>query len=418
MLLDRRQVRLLLPLGLGMALSLAGDSTMYAVLPNQVDAVGISLGVVGILLGANRLIRIPGNLLAGAFNDRLGRRRLFLTGLFLGVLSTVSYSLAHGFWPLLAGRLLWGTAWALINVGGYTMIVDCSTLADRGRMTGFYQVAFMLGLAVSPLLGGTLTDALGFRPALAICAAVSAVGLVVAILALPQTGAPAGRASPETGTALHRRQFAALVGGLWRLDRQILRADYIYLVTLFVSSGVLMSTISLYVKQRVGPTVSLGGVVVGVSSAGGMMLTLRAVLGMLAGPVAGGLSDRCRNRWWVVRGGILLGVVGFLMLALSAGLWAVPLGVALVALSAGALVAVLAAIVGDRATEARQGMTMGGLATAGDIGSATGPLLAYALAPALELRWVYLLCAVALASGLLAAVEWGHARMPRRWTER
>jgi DHA1 family inner membrane transport protein len=407
MLLDRQQVRLLLPLGLGMALSLTGDSTMYAVLPNQVEVVGISLAWVGVLLGANRLIRIPGNLLAGALNDRLGRRRLFLTGLFLGVLSTASYSLARGFLPLLAGRLLWGTAWALINVGGYTMTVDCSTPADRGRMTGFYQVAFMLGLAVSPLLGGTLTDALGFRPALAICAAVSAVGLVVAILALPQTGAPAGRASPGTGTGLHRRQLAALVGGLRRLDRQILRADYIYLVTLFVSSGVLMSTISLYIKQRVGPTVSLGGAVVGVSSVGGMMLTLRAVLGMLAGPLAGSLSDRCRNRWWVVRGGILLGVVGFLTLALSAGLWAVPVGVALVALSAGALVAVLAAIVGDRATEARQGITIGGLATAGDIGSATGPLLAYALAPALELRWVYLLCAVVLASGLLAAAGRG-----------
>jgi MFS family permease len=406
-LFNHRQARLLLPLGLGMALSLTGDSTMYAVLPNQVEAVGISLGVVGVLLGANRLIRIPGNLLAGALNDRLGRRQLFLTGLFLGVLSTASYSLARGFWPLLAGRLLWGTAWALINVGGYTMIVDCSTPADRGRMTGFYQVAFMLGLAVSPLLGGTLTDALGFRPAVAICAAVSAAGLVVAILALPQTGAPAGGAPPGTGTGLHRQQFAVLVGGLRRLDRQILRADYIYLVTLFVSSGVLMSTISLYIRQRVGPTVSLGGVVVGVSSVGGMMLTLRAVLGMLAGPVAGSLSDWCRNRWWVVRGGILLGVVGFLTLALSAGLWAVPLGVALVALSAGALVAVLAAIVGDRATEARQGMTMGGLATAGDIGSATGPLLAYALAPVLELRWVYLLCAVVLASALLAAAGWG-----------
>jgi MFS family permease len=403
MLLNRQQARLLLPLGLGMALSLTGDSTLYAVLPNQIDVVGISLASVGILLGANRLIRIPGNLLTGALNDRLGRRRLFLAGLFLGVLSTISYTLARGFWPLLAGRLLWGTAWALINVGGYTMVVDRSTPADRGRMTGFYQMAFMFGLAVSPLLGGTLTDALGFRTALVICAAVSAVGLGVAIVALPETRSPADEPRRPRATGPQPRQVVEWIAALGRLDPQVLRADGIYLVTLFVNSGVLMSTVSLYLKERVGAGISLAGVLIGVSSLGGVMLAARAVLGMVAGPVAGVVSDWCRSRWWVVRGAILLGVVGFLTLSLPSGWWAVPAGVALVSLSGGALAAALTAQVGDLAVGNRQGTIMGGLAAAGDIGSATGPLLAYALIPVMGMRGIYLLCAGLLALGLLAS---------------
>jgi MFS family permease len=411
--MNRRQARLLLPLGLGMALSLTGDSTLYAVLPNQTDAVGIPLAAVGVLLGANRLIRIPGNLLAGALNDRLGRRRLFLLGLVLGIVSTLSYSVARGFWPLLGGRLLWGTAWALINVGGYTMVVDSSTPADRGRMTGLYQMAFMLGLAISPLLGGTLTDAVGFRPALGICAAVSGIGLGAALAGLPETRSPAKEARGGRRDGMRRRQMAAWLGSLRQVDRQILRAALIYLITLFVSSGVLMSTVSLYVKERVGSSVSVAGLVIGVSSVGGMMLTLRAVLGMLAGPVAGTVSDRCRSRWWVVRGGMVGGVAGFVTLALVDDLWAVPLGMALVSLSAGALVATVPALVGDLAPGGRQGMTMGGLATAGDIGSATGPLLAYALAPVVSLRWVYLLCATVLVLGLLAATGPGRLAAPR-----
>jgi MFS family permease len=134
------------------------------------------------------------------------------------------------------------------------------------------------------------------------------------------------------------------------------------------------------------------------------MLALRASLGILGGPVAGILSDRLGNRWPVVRIGILVGVTGFATLALARGLWAVPVGVALVSLSAGALIAVLAAVVGDQAAGKRSGTAIGGVATAGDIGSATGPLLAYALAPVLDLRQIYLLCAVALASGLLATI--------------
>ncbi|NIV32340.1 MAG: hypothetical protein GWN58_23725, partial [Anaerolineae bacterium] len=47
MMVNRSQLRLLVPLGIAMGLSLTGDSTMYAVLANQIDVLGITLGVVG-----------------------------------------------------------------------------------------------------------------------------------------------------------------------------------------------------------------------------------------------------------------------------------------------------------------------------------------------------------------------------------
>ena len=59
-LLARRQARLLLPLGMAIALLLTGRSTLYAVLSNQTTVVRISLGAVGVVLGADRLIRIQG----------------------------------------------------------------------------------------------------------------------------------------------------------------------------------------------------------------------------------------------------------------------------------------------------------------------------------------------------------------------
>ena len=417
----------MLPLGAAMALSLTGDLTMYAVLANQTEVLGIGLAVVGILLGVNRLIRIPGNLLAGALNDRLdpglGRRRLFLLGLCLGILSTLSYGLVRGFWPLLAGRLLWGTAWALINVTGYTMVLDWSTSSDRGRMVGFYQMAFMLGLAFSPLLGGTLTDTVGLRLALRICAGVSTLGLVIAFLALPETRPPQEEQRKKSGTGPLLLRMEARAAIWWQnlkscpshgvrrsigqVDRQILLAGYIYLVTLFVSSGIMMSTIALFLQQRWGSSITFNGLAIGVASLAGMLLAMRAFAGMLAGPLAGTLSDHLRNRWPVVRLGILLGAAGFVTLALLFQVWAVLLGVALVALSSGTLATSLAAIVGDLAKSEQKGRTIGGLATAGDIGSAAGPLVAFALVAVIDLRWIYLLSALALASALIATVGQG-----------
>jgi MFS family permease len=134
------------------------------------------------------------------------------------------------------------------------------------------------------------------------------------------------------------------------------------------------------------------------------MLALRSALGIVAGPVAGIVSDRLGNRWPIVRGGLLLGAAGFVVLALLASVGAVPAGVALISLSAGALAATVTALVGDLAKGQHQSLTMGGLATAGDIGSALGPVFGFSLAVALDLRWVYLACAVALGSGLLATL--------------
>lgn len=407
MALSRQQLRLLLPLGTAMALSLTGDSTMYAVLANQIDVVGISLAVVGVLLGVNRMIRIPGNLAAGALYDRSRRRPLFLIGLTLGILSTLSYGLVRGFWPLLLGRMLWGVAWSLINVGGYTMILDRSTALDRGRMTGLYQMAFMLGLTISPILGGALTDALGFRQAVRVCALVSSFGLAVALVALPETRPQGDAGADRAWEGPSRQRLRDWVGGLRLVDRRILVASYIYFVTLFVSSGVLMSTLALHLERRWGTEISLAGAVVGVTSLAGVMLGLRALLGIVAGPVAGVLSDRLGDRWPVVRGSLLMAAGGFLVLALLGSVGAVPAGVAAVSLGAAALAATLAAIVGDLAREGRQGVTMGGLATAGDIGSALGPPLAFALAVTLDLRWVYLICVLALASGLVATIGQG-----------
>jgi len=414
-ILNRRQLQLLVPLGVAISLSLPGDQTLYAVLPTQAGEVGISLGMVGVLLGVNRAIRIPGNPIAGLLYDRGGRRPLFLLGLLLGVLSTVSYAFARGFGIWLAGRLLWGMAWSLINVGGLTMVLDVTGDHDRGRVTGLYQLSYLLGLAFSPVLGGLLTDALGFHPALLVGAAITGGGLIIALLSLPETRAtPPAAADRPTGRLVRASGVSesAWRAGIQRIrafllilrgsDRRLLAVNYIYLMTFFAGNGVVMSTISLYLKQLFGDELVIGEAVVGVASMGGALLAVRSLVGMAAGPLSGYLSDRLGDRWLIVQAGIGLGGAGFGVLIVGGSIWSVSVGVGLIAASTGALLTTLAALVGDLAAAERQGQAIGGLATSGDIGSAAGPLLAYALLALLDLRWVYLLCALGFASSLLA----------------
>jgi len=173
-------------------------------------------------------------------------------------------------------------------------------------------------------------------------------------------------------------------------------------MTFFAGNGVVMSTISLYVKQNLGDEVLIGNVALGVASLGGILLAMRSVTGMMAGPISGYLSDLRGDRWPVVLGGISIGIAGFGVLILGRNFWSVVLGVILIALSSGALLTTLVALTGDMAASDRQGRAIGRLATAGDLGSATGPLLAYALISLISLRWIYLLCGLGFVSSLLA----------------
>ena len=392
--------RVLLPLGLAVCLSLFGDLTLYAVLPSQREVVGLSLASVGVMLGINRLIRLPGNPLIGARLDRVGRRRLFLLGMALGTCSTLGYGLVTGFLPFLLTRLLWGIAWTLINVGGMTMVQDISTRANRGRLIGIYHAWMLVGFAAGPLLGGFLVDTVGFRTTMQLYAVTAAAGLLIAVLALPETQ-PERADVPLEERAVWAPGALQRIQGTLRRNPRLLAVLLLTLIFQFVGEGIALSTLNLLLIERFGPQVTVGALALGVASATGVLSALRSVIAGSTGPLAGLLSDRRNERGFVLMGSLMSGAAGFALLGMARSLPLIVLAIILSAASAGAGMASLTAAMGDLAPTRRRGTVMGAYATAGDIGSAAGPFLAYALVLVMPLAWVYAICAGAFLIGIL-----------------
>ncbi len=390
----------LLPLGFAVALSLLGDLSLFATLTTQLNVLNLSLAQAGILLSVHRLVRIPGNPLAGVLMDHLGRRPLFVLGMALAVASTASYGLVDGFWPLLFGRVGWGMAWTLINVGGLNMVLDLSTPASRGRLAGFYNAWVWVGYALAPLLGGFLVDSITFRPAMLVLSGVTALGLGAAFLALPET-LPAGlRASG-------REPLFSRLTALWDTGRRLVldfpllrRGMLLFAMVQFAGDGIVLSSLALLVLQRLGETIILGEVVIGVASLSGGLLALRSVLAGLTGPLAGHLSDGMFRRPVVIAAGLALGALSFGLLALGQGLPVLLVGVIAGAMAGGTLSTALPAYLGDTAPEDRRGAALGVYATFGDAGSMLGPFLALALVPLVGLAPVYLFAAVVFIGGI------------------
>jgi len=369
--------------------------------------VGLSLGAVGVMLGVNRLVRHPPATRWPACSSTVGAGGGCSSwALLLGVLSTASYALVHGFFPFLVSRMTWGIAWTLINVGGLSMVLDVSTPANRGRLTGLYNTWLLAGFAIGPLVGSFLVDLVGFRLGLLACAGFTAVGLAVAVVALPETARPASQrvqSNPQPTLSLRHR-----LRSVWRQrvgtvlqDRSLMTASLLFLITMFAGDGVILSTVSLLLQERFGQTISLSSLALGVASAAGVLISLRSVLAGVVGPLAGHLSDAHLGRWRVIGGSLLLGMVGFGLLGPSLHRRpAILLAVALGAVSSGAALATLIAYAGDLAPRGSEGAVMGVYATVGDIGSMAGPFVAFALLSLVGLRWVYLFSAFLFLAGL------------------
>jgi MFS family permease len=366
------------------ALSLLGDSLLYAVLPSQAEAVGVPVGLVGVILSANRFIRLLSNPWAGGVCDRLGYARPFTAALLLGALTTAVYGLATGFWLLFLARVLWGVSWSFLRVGGLGTVLEHATHRDRGLLMGFFLGISRLGSLVAVALGGVSTDIIGYRSTFLLFAIFSALAAVISGPSGERRSRHAKDAPHVAGSPPPQAPHSPPgPSSAWRSGRSIGRRR-LWAVNVcgfsngFVTSGLVTSTLGLLLKTHYGSAVALGGLSVGIASITGLLLSLRWAIDFGLGPYLGHLSDRL-GRHRVILAAFLIGTLALGVFASVAAF--IPLGLAAVVIfiSSTALSAALDASLGDLAPAGEQGRTIGRYATFTDLGSACGPLLGYAL---------------------------------------
>ena len=352
---------------------------MYAVLPTHTVEAGITLTMVGILLGVNRAVRLVFNGVAGWCYDRMSQRGLFLGGLTLGAVSTACCAAAYQFWLLFVGRALWGVAWSLIWIGGGVILLNLADASERGRWTGWYQTWFFLGIGTGSFVGGMLTDLVGYHPTLWIISVTQAVSIVVVALflpAIPQRKPVKGaHSSLKTLTTFFTYNFgvAILLQGINR----------------FCIPGMLAATLGLLVKERlISPQFVLGAATVT-----GLLIAGRTVLSMAVAPLAGHLSDRLKSRWSVLSFAFLIGIGAMLLLTFQIAILII-VGFLCSAVITSSVQSLTITLTGDLVADEHRGKAISVLHTMGDLGSALGPPCAYTLLVYIGLSGVYLLCAL------------------------
>lgn len=369
-----------------------GDATLYTVLPTHPADAGIALASVGIILSVNRIIRLVTNGPAGWLYDRVRDHRLiFLTSLVIGAISTALYALSTSLAPFFFARLIWGAAWSGIWVGGNAIVLEMAPERERGRWVGIYQVWFFFGSSLGSLLGGVLTDAFGYRNALWLGAIISTVGAMIAALGLYTRHE---HAVPRP--SITKPRFA-IAPNLRALPPRLWAVIAAHGVNRLVVAGVVTSTLGLLIQN-------LRGDAYGVASLTGGLLAARTLISLASAGIFGEWSDRIGSRWGLLATSLAMGAIGILVFAIPD--WVAFLFGALIgAIASGSIQSLATALVGDLSTAADRGRSLGIFNTAGDLGSAIGPLVAFALLPITGLGAVFVACAVLMVGNAIWIVS-------------
>ena len=99
----------------------------------------------------------------GKMADMYGRKKVFLWGMALLVLSTLCTVWAPSVKILVALRAFQGAASAMIMTTAVAIITSVVAPQRRGRAIGYYVAAVYIGLAAGPLGGGMIIQHLGWR---------------------------------------------------------------------------------------------------------------------------------------------------------------------------------------------------------------------------------------------------------------
>ena len=350
-----------------MSLALLGDALLYAVLPAYAEDFGLTLPWVGVMLSANRFVRVFAYGALARLTEVVGLRQVCIGAAITATISTALYAIGHGPAAILAARLLWGLTYGVLVLATLSYAVEFRT--QVGTRVGVSQAIQRAGPILALFGGAWLVGIVGPQMAFGLLAIPTALSLLIAF-SLPKAAASTKRSKPAS------------------LARPT-PIDVLFFLQGYGVDGVFAFSITLIFAREA----SLSEAVM----SGGALLAMRHFGEAIAAPLFGWIADKFgARRVFVAAAGLTM--LGFVMVA---GGLTVP-GALIMLLFRGALASLGPAVITQSLH--KDDNAIGPLARMQawrDFGAACGPLATGFLLAYVSAESQHAMVAIALAGSLL-----------------
>jgi EmrB/QacA subfamily drug resistance transporter len=189
-------------------------------------------------------------LTAGSLADLLGRRLLFSVGLGLFSLSSLLCALSPSALFLILARGAQGIGGAIMFATALALLAQEFRGRERGTAFGIWGATIAGSAAVGPLLGGALTEGLGWSSIFYINVPVGIVAVALTLAQVAESRNPKGTRIDWIGTVTFTAALFALVFAIIRGNAEGWSSTLI--VSMFVCSAVLLAVfvISQFVQSE------------------------------------------------------------------------------------------------------------------------------------------------------------------------
>jgi EmrB/QacA subfamily drug resistance transporter len=170
----------------GMFLGLLNSTIVNSALPaleKEFNATGVDAQWVSTSYRLALAASVP---LGAWLGERFGLRRVYLAGLVLFAVTSTLCALSDGLWALVFFRALQAIPAGVLPVTCITLLIRMTSPARFTSAISVYALGIILAPAVSPLLGGALTEHLDWRLVFLVNAPIALVGALIALVVVPK----------------------------------------------------------------------------------------------------------------------------------------------------------------------------------------------------------------------------------------
>ncbi|MEE1651670.1 MDR family MFS transporter [Brachybacterium sp. J144] len=160
--LDRQGKLVFVGLMLGMFVASLSQTIVGPALPRIVAELG-GVEYYSWIATAAMLVSAVAVPIVGKLSDLYGRRWFYLGGLAVFMIGSILSGMATDFWFLVFARAVQGLGMGTLMPLSQTIIGDIIPPRQRGKYQGIMGAVFGVTSVVGPLIGGTVTDNLGWR---------------------------------------------------------------------------------------------------------------------------------------------------------------------------------------------------------------------------------------------------------------
>jgi EmrB/QacA subfamily drug resistance transporter len=144
---------------LASAMAFIDSTALNVVLPSLQKSLQASGADLFWILNAYLLMLASLILIGGSMGDKLGRKKVFMAGIFIFICGSAACGLSPGVFYLILFRIIQGIGGALMIPGSLSLISSSIDPKERGKAIGTWSAFTTVVTMGGPILGGALGDA-------------------------------------------------------------------------------------------------------------------------------------------------------------------------------------------------------------------------------------------------------------------